>query len=180
VRLCRIGEVPAHVELVRAGKKGTLTEAVADNVFTRTSVRCRPAKFCSPEASVCEITLAGAVTATSPCRAGVLYDGTGGSADVVLTLTSGEALEVHLGGPPDVGTFESGVAPFPSIDYGTVAFGLASAYVASPSAGGSLKLELTEVKPSASILHQAHGTLDATLVPLPATGGAALEVHATF
>jgi hypothetical protein len=180
VRLCRIGEPPARMALVRSGRKAKLIEAVAGNVSTKYSVRCQPARGCRPDPTICEVTFAGAQTGTSPCRVGMLYETGSDTADLVLTTPMGDALMIHLGEAPDVKTFSSGVAPFATMELGTVSVGLATAFVVDPIAGGSLTLKVTALPPSASIFHAVHGELDATLVPSPATGGAELQVHAEF
>jgi hypothetical protein len=180
VRLCRIGEPPAGTALVRAGRKARLVEQVAGNVFTKYSAKCQPARGCRPDPTICEVTFAGAKTDTSPCRVGLLHETGTDRADLVLTTPTGEALMVHLAEAPDVGTFTSDVAPFASMESGTVSVGLSTAYVVDPIVGGSLTLKITAMPPSASIFHAVHGELDATLVPSPATGGAELQVHAEF
>jgi hypothetical protein len=180
VRLCRVGEPPAYTALVRAGRKAKLVEAVAGNVFTKYSVKCAPARGCRPDPTICEVTFAGAKTGTSSCRAGLLYETGSDRGDLVLTTQTGEALVVHLADTPDVGTFTSDVAPFASMESGTVSVGLATEFVVDPTAGGSLALQIKALPPSASIFHAVHGELDATLVPSPATGGAELQVHAEF
>lgn len=185
LRLCRIGERPAATVLARAGTKVKGEWPVADDVSTRYAVRCAPARGCRSDPTGCVISLAGAQTDQATCQLGVLYD-PGFTSTLVLTRTNGDGAFVYLGAPLDVGTFSSSMPPAATMVLGTIVPGaIAPGFAANASVGGSVTLKVTGVTPSTSIFHRVHGTLDATLVAVDATGmpvpgGAPLQVHAAF